>query len=185
MMLKLSIFWYMASILAFIWSKALNSYNPHFCGAFSTRACSLSPLIVVMRHVLNKGISITIWIIHQGPSRNNIQGHYRQVGKTIIEGMAMSHFFKPWCKKILVISLSRFHASTNDPPSLCLKRVIWFLSCDVLLGEKYLAKNAVLSSFHVIMEFDGRDCNLVLLLSLKENMKSLNPIVIRSTMLNL
>lgn len=38
-----------------------------------------------------------------------------------------------------------------------------------MLGWKYLAKNTLLSSFHVVIEFTGRDCSHALALSLREN----------------
>jgi hypothetical protein len=81
----------------------------------------------------------------------------------------MSHFSSPWCGQALINSLYLSHASKSDSPSVCLKQVIWFLSCAVLLGGKYLARNAFLSSFHVVMELDGRDCSHALARSLREN----------------
>jgi len=80
----------------------------------------------------------------------------------------MSHCSNPWWGQALINSLYLSHPSKSDSPSVCLKQVIWFLSWAVLLGGKYLARNAFFNSFHVVMEFDGRDCSQALALSLRE-----------------
>lgn len=46
---------------------------------------------------------------------------------------------------------------------------------------KYLARKAVFNSFHVVIEFDRRDCSHTLALFLRENWKSRSRIASRST----
>jgi len=97
----------------------------------------------------------------------------------------MSHFSIPWCGQALINSLYLSYASKSDSLFVCLKQVIWFLSCAVLLGGKYLARNAFLSSFHVEMELDGRDCSHALARSLREKGNKRMRMALGSTPLHL
>lgn len=83
----------------------------------------------------------------------------------------ISHFSRSWWGHSLIMSLYYSYALKSVSPSVCLNVVIWFLNTVVLLGGKYLAKNAFLSSFQVLMEFAGRDCSRALALSLREKGK--------------
>lgn len=80
----------------------------------------------------------------------------------------MSQFSSPWYGHALISSLNHSYASKRDFASVCLKHVIWFPSCIVLLDNKYIYRNTFLRLFHVVMEFYIRDYSHALALSLRD-----------------
>lgn len=97
----------------------------------------------------------------------------------------INHSYNPLWVHALIKSLYHCHASKSDSPSICPKQLIWFLNCVVLIGMKYLARNTFFNSFHVVMEFDGRDCNWALALSLREKGNRHNRMVMGSMLRHL
>lgn len=86
----------------------------------------------------------------------------------------INQFSNPWWEYALVISLYGSHASKSNSSSICMKQVIWFLNYAILLGGKYLSRNDFFNSFHVVIEFDGRDCCHARALPLREKGNIIN-----------
>lgn len=94
------------------------------------------------------------------------------------------HCSNLWCGRALSKSLYLSQASKRDLLSCWMNLVIWFIRTIVLLNGKYLARNAFLKSFQMVIELAGRESNHNLALSMSEKGNKHNHIASGATPLD-
>jgi len=111
---------------------------------------SLDLLVVVETHLLNQVIGLILYLVHQGGTRCHIYGRPHGLSHFIVEGLHYLPFGVHGDGTNATILESFLIFIEHLIPPLR-KVVIELLVLTVLLGGNNLARKALMSSFHIVI----------------------------------